>query len=188
MTTQNVLNVGLSGQTGTGNFAGSTSPAFITPTLLSPTATTLAFSPTTSGIIGITDGSNSNTGYVGQFVSSVVLAASAISISNASPTNLTSISLGAGDWDLWGSIMFLPTLIITNISSWISSTSATMPDGSLVAINPTNGPLTGINNAPLTPTLRFNVSTTTTIYISGQVSVTSGTCTICGGIYARRRR
>lgn len=41
MTTQNVVNTTLSGQTGTGNFVGSDSPALVTPNLGTPSAVTL---------------------------------------------------------------------------------------------------------------------------------------------------
>ena len=38
MTTNNIVNVGLSGSTGTGNFVGATSPTLITPALGTPAA------------------------------------------------------------------------------------------------------------------------------------------------------
>lgn len=38
MTTQNVVNTTLSGQTGTGNFVGSTSPTLVTPALGTPSS------------------------------------------------------------------------------------------------------------------------------------------------------
>ena len=41
MTTNNVLDVGLKGSTGSGSFAGSTSPTFVTPVLGTPTSGTL---------------------------------------------------------------------------------------------------------------------------------------------------
>ncbi len=41
MATNNIVNVGLSGSTGTGNFVGSTSPTLVTPTLGVATATTV---------------------------------------------------------------------------------------------------------------------------------------------------
>jgi hypothetical protein len=43
MTTVNAVGVSLSGQTGTGSFAGSTSPSFTTPTLGVSTATSINF-------------------------------------------------------------------------------------------------------------------------------------------------
>ena len=42
MTTNNIVNVGLSGSTGTGNFVGATSPTLITPALGTPASGNLA--------------------------------------------------------------------------------------------------------------------------------------------------
>jgi hypothetical protein len=38
------------------------------------------------------------------------------------------------------------------------------------------------------PYFRASISTTTTVYLSGQVALAAGTCVMCGGIYARRVR
>ena len=72
--------------------------------------------------------------------------------------------------------------------AWISSTSATLPDASLF-----NGPslATGTmagNWGFSVPQLRFSLSITTTIYISGYLVNISGNGTACGAIYARRVR
>lgn len=47
MATNNQVNVGLSGQTGTGSFVGSTSPTLVTPTLGVASATSINFGGTT---------------------------------------------------------------------------------------------------------------------------------------------
>lgn len=184
MTTNNAVNVGLSGSTGSVHFVGSTSPTFVTPTLGAATATSVTFSPTTGGIVGTATNDNAGSGFVGQVVSSVVAYASSISLSNGVDANITSISLSAGDWDIYGNANFA----ISGIAAcyvWISATSATIPDASLFS-QVTNASAVGVGiNAPF---FRASLSTTTTIYLSVDASFGSGTVTACGGISARRAR
>jgi hypothetical protein len=111
-------------------------------------------------------------------------------MSSNAATNVTSISLTAGDWNVWGNISFVTLgTTPTGINGWVSSTSAAIPDQSLrnglnfsAAAGLTNG--SGIT----VPMQRFSLASTTTIYLSGFLSNTSGTGTACGGIYARRMR
>jgi hypothetical protein len=59
MTTNNSVNVGLSGSSGTGSFAGTTSPTFVTPVLGTPTSGTLTTCtglPISTGISGLGTG------------------------------------------------------------------------------------------------------------------------------------
>ena len=59
MTTQNAVNTSLSGQSGTGSFAGTTSPSFTTPVLGTPTSGTLTNCtglPVSTGISGLGTG------------------------------------------------------------------------------------------------------------------------------------
>lgn len=147
----------------------------------------IAFSPTTSGLTGTTVADNASAGIVGEFISSQILFASAISISNATPTNVTSISLTAGDWDVWGNIGLFPTGASNNVLGAISAASATFPDGSLIYIRQNTNTNAATQAFPV-PYRRINVNATTTIYLVAQVSFTTGTCTTYGGINARRVR
>ena len=191
MTTNNAVNNGLSGATGSGLFVGQTSPTLITPTLGVATGTSLAFSPTTGGIIGTTTNNNAGAGFVGEFVSSVIASGSPVNLPNAAPTNVTSISLTAGDWDVFGNVSITPAggSVVTNFVVWISSTSATLPDPSLYNFINLNAAAGSGGLGLSAPSLRFSLSTTTTIYLSAdQASSAPSTATASGGIYARRRR
>jgi hypothetical protein len=135
-------------------------------------------------IQGISGGGNGSPGYVGEFISSQILIASAVTFTSTIVKDLTSISLTAGDWDVVGNIAYSGTTI-TNCNIWISLSSASGPDASLAtSISPL---ATSTRVALNAPTLRVNVTSTTTVYISGNVTGT-GTLTACGGIQARRRR
>lgn len=189
MTTNNAVNVGLSGSTGSGNFVGSNSPTLITPTLGSATATSLTFSPTTDGIVGTTTNNNASAGYVGEFISSVIPSGSAVSIpTSATPINITSISLTAGDWDVWGNVCCLYSSGgYLGVVVWSSSTSATTPDNSLLNEITDSTPIVGDIGQSI-PTLRYSLTGTTTIYLSAEALFSAASLSACGGIYARRAR
>jgi hypothetical protein len=136
-------------------------------------------------IVGTTTNNNAAAGSVGEFVSSVIASGSAVSYSTGTPKDMTSISLTAGDWNVWGNIFFIVGGAMTASNGWISATSATLPDLSLaVGIN-----VTGLGSSGFAvPMQRFSLSGTTTIYISAQFTFSTSTVTACGGIYARRVR
>jgi hypothetical protein len=143
----------------------------------------------TSGVAtqGTTAGGNAAVGYVGEVISSSILFSGAVALTSTVAANLTSISLTAGDWDIYGNVAFQSSgaFFITNYA-WISTTSATVPDISLYSIANDNGGFnfSGIN----TPYVRASISATTTYYISGRAVFGGGTANMCGNIFARRVR
>jgi hypothetical protein len=138
-------------------------------------------------IQGTTAGGNAAAGYVGELISSRIAFASAVNIGTGGATNLTSISLTAGDWDIFGNVTFDASgLNMLNNKAWISATSATVPDQSLYVVANVNA---GAQDLGLcVPYVRASISSTTTYYISAYVVFGAGSATICGGIYARRVR
>jgi hypothetical protein len=139
------------------------------------------------GIQGTAAGGNATAGYVGEFVSSLIPIASNVPITTATAKNLTSISLTAGDWDIYGNISFNATgYTLFACNSWISSTSATIPDVSLISSFNLNGAFIGWS-VP-TPIFRVSISSTTTYYLSGLANFSSGSANMCGNMYARRVR
>ena len=149
------------------------------------------FLPTGSSIIGTNTNNNATAGYVGEFVSSVVTAASPVTFtSSTTPQNLTTISLTAGDWDLTGNIGFSQGSVgFSLVVAYMSTTTAgALPDASLynsIFVGAASG-MTSVGIAA--PSLRLTLSTTTTIYLIGRADYSAGTTTFFGGIYARRRR
>lgn len=169
---------------GVGNVTLST-PQDIAPTS-DVTFGSLTFSPTTKGIVGTTSNNDAASGYVGEFISQNVLVAGAIGILNNTTTDLTSIDLTAGDWDVYANITWLFTGNSDFVAAWTSSSSATVPDFSLISYNIDGA--SGSKVSAIAPYKRFSLNTTTTIYITGLVQFSTGTCTMCGNIYARRVR
>ncbi len=155
--------------------------------------TTLATSIDTSGnffpvigTLGVTDASNAVTGNVGEVIQSIIAFGSAVSFTTGTATDVTSIALTAGDWDVYGNVTYVVGGICTVLIGWVSATSATLPDASLYAETSTAA---GLSNCGFqVPYKRINVSTTTTVYLSGYTSFSTSTVVACGGIFARRVR
>lgn len=186
MTTVNAVDTTLSGQTGTGNFVGSNSPSIITPDLDTPSA--LILTNATGDQIGTNTNNNAASGHVGEFISSVIPFSSSVSFANDTFTDLTFISLSAGDWTVFGNIFYVFTGGGASSSyGWISSVSATQPDVSIITGQAFGSAILG-NWGFCVPSQRISIASTTTIYISGICVVNAGTISASGGIYARRAR
>jgi hypothetical protein len=251
MTTNNPVNVNLSGQTGTVHFVGSTSPTFITPTLGAALATSIQFNnnnglldqnsnlvlevlatTTATDHIQVVNGStaapfialnmvgtdsniactivtkgtsgvnikgtglndSATAGYVGEYISSVILTGSAVSLVNATAKTITSITLTPGDWDITANMITKPAsgTTTTSINAGISLTNNTF--GTLgsdaeptTAIQGIATPATVTDALPVS-TARMTVSVNTTVYLIASVTFAVSTMAAFGYIAARRRR
>jgi len=94
-----------------------------------PTFASLTFSPTTQGIVGTTTNNNAAASYVGEFISSVVLVGTPVAMTTDVAINITTVSLTAGDWDVWGTLWLNPAAgtITTGIGVAVSQTTGTLP-------------------------------------------------------------
>lgn len=152
------------------------------------TGTTATFSgaltpSTTAGVVGTTAANNTNAGSVGEYLSAINSAGT--TMVSATPLNLTSLVLTAGDWDVTGSGQFTCSGGATIYGIAANTTSATFPSfGQYATINGTG--LGGVTLA--IPVTRFNVSVSTTIYGVGQQTCASGTLTGYAMLRARRIR
>ena len=184
----------LTGKTGSGAFAGSITPTLVTPVLGAATATTLVFNPTTGGIIGTTTNNNTNAGNVGEYAVVVLPYNTPVSLSTGSTSDVTSLSLTAGDWDIWGNIVYITTSTtnITSFLSWLNTTSATQPDASMTAgiAYSSTGIVPGAGQNTTSPGIqqRLSLASTTTVYLSTVATFSVSTLTAFGNIQARRAR
>ena len=147
-----------------------------------------------AGIVGTTTNNNAQAGSVGEYIESVIPVASEVSLTSNVVVDVTSISLTAGDWDVWGLVYCDTgaTTTLTNVFGWVSSTSATIPSLDLG----TRGTWFTVGSAGiptatpslLTPTVRFSLSGTTTVYLSCRSAFSVSTNAAFGAIRARRRR
>jgi hypothetical protein len=141
-------------------------------------------------IVGTTTNTAASAGYVGEVISSTIATGAATSLTSATAKNVTSISLTAGDWDVWGQITTKPSSTQTIVNFGISTTTNTLPTPSA-----TTGGLTqmsasftsaGAISLPIAQS-QILLSATTTVYLVAQVTF-SGTNSAFGFIAARRRR
>lgn len=166
-----------------------TNKTLTAPVLGAASATSLTLSSTT-GIVGTTTNNDAATGSVGEYVTSVILGGSAVSLSSGAASNITTISLTAGDWDVGSAVAYnsssgSPSYTYM-MSSWntVSATSAGQPDVGIAV--PANG--MGTDPVVIGPTIRLSISGTNTVYLVGQAAWSSGTVSGYGRIWARRRR
>lgn len=148
-------------------------------------------------ILGTITNDTAAVGVVGEFITSNIPLGSAVALTNNIVSNITSINLTAGDWDIEGSVDFsLVTVTATQIICGASTTSATLPTqagGSglgtdawiNVLVTITGITSTSVNNFPST---RVSIATPTTIFLVAQVGFSLGTVSGYGSIRARRAR
>lgn len=134
---------------------------------------------------GTTTNDNASAGNVEEFSSSQVTQGSATSLTVNTLTNITTLSLTAGDWNVWGNVGVLASVSINNLQGGISTTSATLPDGSLTSYIGLGAAETkGIVPVEMQ---RMSLASTTTIYLVVTSSF-NGTGTTFGYLAARRVR
>ena|ERR1700741_2364946 len=187
MATNNAVNVGLAGSTGTGSFVGSNAP-----TLLDPVSNKITFNDNTKGIVGTTTNDNAAAGYVGEFISSNIPTAT-VTLADTVIADITSISLTAGDWDLWGNVIFTPdsgATLIVGVAGGISSTSATFDPDAAGGARFDIGANFIANTSPTFCGLfrRYSLSAPTTIYLVVKCDFSVDGVKAGGFIGARRIR
>lgn len=138
--------------------------------------------------LGVVDGSNAAAGHIGEYISATVSTSTALT-SNVN-TNLTTISLTAGDWDVYGQAYFQASsgAGADDLRVWINTVSATQPTGYAggLAIESTSSG--GLVNSLVTSPLRLNITAATTVYLGVNANYGSGTMNVQGLIRARRMR
>jgi len=147
---------------------------------------------TTNGIVGTTLADNANAGSVGEYVSSTVSLATT-GATTGTYTNVTSISLTAGDWDVSGLIQAngSGTTTFTALAGSINTTSATWNSTYYATQQYTTAILQSTLLFALSntiPTQRLSLSTTTTVYLVGYLVFATSTAGFGGTIRARRVR
>jgi hypothetical protein len=148
-------------------------------------------------LIGVTDGSTAAAGNVGEYLSSLKTVSAGVAISTSVATQITSLTLTAGDWDLWGEVAFdnpVGAGAFTYAEAAIWTTTAAFPTTSqfpadaadyvqaeLPAAN-TNG--TTLQLGPV----RVSITTNTTYFLNAESVYTNTSQKVGGALRARRRR
>lgn len=182
--TGTVSGAGITARFSTPGPIGNTTPS--TGAFTTITATSTITPSSTNGIVGTTTNDNVNAGSVGEYVSATN--SGGTSLTSNTGTNITSISLTAGDWDVSGIVFFNTSANnLNNMLVNVGSVSAAL--GGLGTQNQSTSAGAAIGTGYLgTPLVRFSLSTTTTVYLVGYAGFASGTVTATGIIRARRVR
>ena len=142
-----------------------------------------------SSLLGTNTNNNASAGYVGEYVESVVLSGAAVSLSNATVANMTSVSLTAGDWDVYENLTYNISVGATIVGGGISTTSATLPDASVQSAYTNNAAATlGQGTGITLPMRRISIASTTTVYATAYAYFAAGTVSVYGKLSARRAR
>jgi len=135
-------------------------------------------------IQGVTDGSNAAAGMVGEFLTATT---GPTALGTNAWTGQVSLSLTAGDWEVWGAGQFGVSGGVTALAVGVSATQSAQPawfQGSSLG-GATGVQWTGTNTIDATRQ-RFNLTATTTIWVNAYQ--TNGTANVTTVIYARRVR
>ncbi|HXC76802.1 MAG TPA: hypothetical protein VNU19_07110 [Candidatus Acidoferrum sp.] len=152
---------------------------------------TTAIAATVVKVQGVADASNATAGDVGEDMVASVAFGSAIGMTTNTITTVTTLSLTAGDWDVWATLGFAPagSTVLSRQSGGLSLSSGGLPSadtGGRVDVFATypagDGAIFSLG------TLRVNVSTTTNVYLTAYGTFTVSTCGAYGRLEARRRR
>jgi hypothetical protein len=132
---------------------------------------------------------NAATAYVGEYLSSTITSASPVSLTTGTVANITSLSLTAGDWHVWGDVGFTPggSTTVTYIAGGVGTTSATLTADQYFA-TPLQSVVPSIGPIAATPIARVSVTGTTTVYLVAQSGFAVSTMAAFGKIQARRIR
>jgi hypothetical protein len=146
-------------------------------------------------LAGFTDGSSAASGIVGEYISSVLQTGSATSLVNNTAKDVLSLSVPAGDWNVWGDIFYnaAATTVVTNAQGWIGTATVTIPTTLPAAIADiqTGGKLNaGFTVAFSLNGLQMRVSSagTTTLFLSTRTNFATSTLAAYGQLQARRIR
>jgi hypothetical protein len=156
-------------------------------------ASLLASNIPSSKVTGTTTNDNAPSGGVGQYVSSLVTSAARFATAATGVySNITSISVPAGDWDIVGNGYHAADgATVTSFSVFVSVNSGSSTADEVGGDNSTTNMVSTTSGSP---TLGFPIfwrasfSTTTTVYLKLRSNFSAGTPTQFGKIIARRAR
>jgi hypothetical protein len=162
-------------------FTGTVTAAAITASgLISPTSTV--------GIKGTTTNDSAQAGSWGQLNPATV---TGTAITNNNPTNCASQSFTAGQWMVMGVVLFTPSAASPiQLIAGANTVSNTLPATGLYSSLQfaTSSLPAGGSQAIMSPPQVFQLASTTTVYLIGQMGFGSGTATCSGYITSYRMR
>lgn len=146
----------------------------------------------TNGIVGTTTDNNAVAGSVGEVIESNVQVGSAVSLTSGATSDVTSIVLTPGDWDVTGNAVLKTTATtsVTFIAGSITTVAATHNSNNGFRISsPAHAPGTAdLGGACPARRIQVATATTTTVYLNATGTFTVSTLVAYGYVSARRAR
>lgn len=145
--------------------------------------------PAPGQLPGTATNDNAAAGDVGEYVTSGQV--SGVGLSNNTPTNITSISLTAGDWEVSGNAGIVTgaasAVTLFEACASLNGTAITpIETGATLLFNISIG--ASATNRFAIPPQRASLSTTTSVFLNVEATITSGSATGNGVLRARRVR
>lgn len=139
---------------------------------------------------------SASSGNLGEYIKSAVASGSAVSLTTATPKDVTTISLTAGDWDITANCYFSTggTTTVSQVQCGIGTTANTFPAAPDDTLGFTSwfvavaNAVTGGSPAISSGVFRQSLSTTTTIHMVASSTFLTSTQAAYGDIRARRVR
>jgi hypothetical protein len=155
------------------------------PIAASPTS--VASSIAAGQLPATTTNDNAAAGRVGEYVESNIPIASGLTATSGAILNVTSISLTAGDWDVWGVVAANGSgAILVDFRGGVGTVSGGLPDQSRYAA--WQGSWTTPTISLVAPQQRLSLASPTTIYLTSFQFFSTAALTVGGTLSARRAR
>jgi hypothetical protein len=139
------------------------------------------------GVVGTTTNTARAGGLNGEIQESIIAVGSAVSLVTATAKTVTSITLGAGNWVIYGNVKYtLATTTGTQYAAGACATTNTLPNTENYASTPLVTTLLSETVGQVIPTIRVSIASSTTYYLVAQATFTAGTVAAYGRISALR--
>lgn len=128
-------------------------------------------------------------GNVGELIGAALASGSAIVLTTATPVNIISMPLTAGDWDVWGQVDYVPgaTTVPTLLQQGVSITTAVLGSQDTFSSMPFPTAV-GANLIALPVPMQRIRTTGLTVFLVASALFTTSTLSAYGTMFARRRR
>ncbi len=133
---------------------------------------------------GSTDGSDANPGDVGEYME----ASGSAALATGGHSDVASLNLTAGDWDVSGSAVIGPSAAnLTFAQAWLSQTATTPTDPGRSGVQSGGTGTLGTVSLVVGP-IRLRSASSMTVHLGCQANFPSGTVSASAHIQARRAR
>jgi hypothetical protein len=143
-------------------------------------------------IPGTATNDSANAGNIGEFATANLTSGGALSLSTGVATTVVALGLSAGDWDVWGQVIFqagaltVATLLTAGINSSAAQPAAISGGLGQVGLG---GGLTGITASAVNAgPARLSLTAAGTAFLMGTLAFSVSTASVFGVIQARRAR